>query len=100
MHSLVGNSAPANRSPLTAHRSPLTHLKNHLSRLARLYRVDRSVRFTQRKTMRNDRRRIEFAGAQKASHLMPGFVHPPPHHAVDRQPFEDDFGSKVEVHFL
>src|SRR5687768_10950140 len=50
--------------------------------------------------MGDHRRRIELPRSEKAGHLMPGLIHAPPDHPVDRETLEYHFGGEIEIDFL
>src|SRR5687767_4559956 len=90
-----------NRNQQSAVRNRLSaHLKDHLSRLSPLDRPDRLVEAREREAVRDHRRRVELAGAEKPRHLVPGVVHASADDAVDRDALEDHFGREVHLHWL
>src|ERR1700694_5235032 len=76
------------------------YLEDHFASRAGLDRGDRGVRFGERESMRDHRRRIEFSGTQKARHLVPRLVHAASDDTVDGETLEDHLRRQIEIHFL
>src|SRR5512146_799191 len=72
-------------------------LEDDLAGAARFDRTNGVVVLLERKTMRDDGRRIELARAQKARHHEPGVVHAAPDDAIDGETLEHDLRREVDV---
>src|SRR6185312_5458881 len=72
-------------------------LEDDLARMAGFDGGDCRVEIGEWESVRDDRCRIELAGAEEPRHLNPGVVHLPTHDSVDGDSLEDHLGRKVYI---